>query len=347
MFFSGRFILDLAEFAKTHGHSEVAIIAASGREPADLERQDCFVDYGTITKVYDAIGQTFQDPDFGLHLGEQINLKVTHYLDQLMDSCSTVEEAFQHAISYSRLISDSMNCTLKVDGNQFRVNFELNPDWALQKDYAINQNLNTALICAANSLRRLTMRNHFPVEVNFHYPKPKRIQEHLRLFNCRLNFGTEVSSIVFDKSLLASKSHYSDFGLLAQLKPNADDILGQLPANSTLLTQVKKAMLTNTNPGSFAIGEVAKIMHVTPRTLQRRLKSEQLSFQQIRDEIRLQLVKKMLMTREYNLEEIAYLIGYSESSALVRAFRNWTGMSPKKFQKQENSTDQRLSTTTL
>ena len=94
---------------------------------------------------------------------------------------------------------------------------------------------------------------------------------------------------------------------------------------------VKKSILKNITPTSFNILHVAHDLNLTPRTLQRKLKAEHTTFKQVQNEMRLQLVKKFMGQGFDNLDEIAYLVGYSESSALIRGFKSWTGQSPGKY----------------
>ncbi len=331
MFFAGKFILDIAGFVESQGMSRLKIMEMAGFDEEILEKENVLVDYDCISGIFKLIKNELKDPRFGLHMGEQIMLSATSYIDQLMDSCSTVQEAFEHAITYSRLISDSMDCSLEMFDDNFRVNFELNPDWSLCDDYAIIQNLDLALICAKNSLYRLTSKEYFPVELNFFYPKPRKTAEHYRLFNTHLKFNTPVSSIVFNRHILHKSTVNHNHGLLEQLKDEANKILGSLPAENQLITRVKKSILKHITRGSSHISDVAGDLYMTTRMLQRRLKAEGLTFKQIQNDIRFQIVRKMKHHGDCNLDEIAYLIGYAESSSFARAFKSWTGSSPGKY----------------
>ncbi|GEM_PF-2353519 len=331
MFFAGSFILDLAEFASTRGADRSSLLKMSSASEQQLAEPNSIVDYHAVSNVFGLIRQQWHTPNFGLEMGEEINLRSTQFIDQMMDRCSNVQEAFEFAIAYSRLISDSMECSLEVFGDRFKVNFELHPEWALLDDFAIAQNLDLALLCCQKSLGRLTRETHFPLEVNFYYPKPKKISGHFKSFNCHLNFGQPVSSIVFSKHLLQTPAVDTDHGLLAQLQEQANTMLESLPDEEPLLRRVKSSILKTAAPDNFNIASVASDLNVTTRTLQRQLKAQGLSFREVQQEIRLQLARKIMRNHPVNLDEVAYLVGYSEPSAFVRAFKAWTGQSPRKF----------------
>lgn len=329
MFFTGKFVLDLAYFAQTINVDPNTIIQSSGFTKEELETQ--YVDYNSVSEVFKTIKKEINDPSFGLHIGEQITLQSTDYVNQLMDKCSTVKEAFEFAIAYSKLISDSMDCSLEMHDDHFKVNFELNPNWSLQDDYAIAQNLDLALLCAKNSLYRLTQKEYTPTEVNFFYPRPKKVNEHYRLLNTHLNFNQPISSIVFGKHILNQSTIESDQGLLSILKVGANQIIDILPSEEELIFNVKRSILKNLMKQLPDIELVAKDLGMSIRMLQRQLKAQGTYFKSMQNELRFQLVKKMYSNGLQNIDELAFLTGYSDSSALIRAFKKWTGKSPKSY----------------
>ncbi|MEM7372144.1 MAG: AraC family transcriptional regulator ligand-binding domain-containing protein [Bacteroidota bacterium] len=331
MFFSSRFVLDIAEYAQSRGLSKDRIFDLVPHPPEELSKRAGIVQYEVIADIMALIDTELKAPAFGLQMGEQIDLKATMYIEQLMDSSQNVQEAFEQAIVYSKLISDSMFCSLQLSEDRFRVNFALNPDWRVQPDYAIIQNLDMALICTKNSLFRLTNQHYYPLEVHFFYPKPKKLSEHYRLFNCHLKFNASVSSIVFGKHILQAPTMRQNHGLLEQLQEEANIILNSLPQESSLLLKVKQLIIQHIHQPTYQIQQLAQDLHLSPRTLQRQLRSEQTSFKQLQQDLRFQLIKKCWNRGIRNLDEIAYLVGYSESSVLVRAFKQWTGTTPRKY----------------
>jgi AraC-like DNA-binding protein len=76
---------------------------------------------------------------------------------------------------------------------------------------------------------------------------------------------------------------------------------------------------------------VTAALHVSPRQLQRKLKEEGLTFQQITESVRLELALGMLRNRNLSINAIAYRLGYAEPSVFRRAFKKWTGSTPKEY----------------
>ena len=76
------------------------------------------------------------------------------------------------------------------------------------------------------------------------------------------------------------------------------------------------------------LGAAARVLGMSPRTLQRRLRERGIVYAALIDQVRRRLSSKYLADAKLSLGEIAYLLGYSESSAFNRAYRRWTGRTP-------------------
>ena len=74
--------------------------------------------------------------------------------------------------------------------------------------------------------------------------------------------------------------------------------------------------------------DVARHLHMSPRTLQRRLQESGSSFQRVLDEARRQMARYYLTNSVLELSEAAYLLGYEDASSFTRAFRGWEGVAP-------------------
>jgi AraC-like DNA-binding protein len=77
--------------------------------------------------------------------------------------------------------------------------------------------------------------------------------------------------------------------------------------------------------------QIADALHVSNRTLQRKLKEEGTSFMGLLQDTRLQLARKYLRQPSRSVVETSYLLGFSEPSTFSRAFKRWTGVAPAEF----------------
>ena len=291
-----------------------------------------YVDYETIVKTLNYIGENLKDEYLGLHVGEQISLKATAYVDSIMLNSKTLEEAINNAIKYSKLISDALECSLQKTKNHFSVIYEENPNWKVQQKYAKKQVLDMALLSNVKSLATYTNYQHYPVKVNFSYEKPKSLHEYYRLFNCSLKFNQPKTEIIYERQIIDRHTKKIKFGLLESLKEKVADEIEKLPTENDLIYQLKKHIL-NHKPKRILIGEASPKLHLSKRSLQRKLKEYNTTFKSIEHEMQLKLAKTYLEERQKSIDEISYLLGFSESSAFVRFFKSLTSKTPKEYQR--------------
>ena len=94
--------------------------------------------------------------------------------------------------------------------------------------------------------------------------------------------------------------------------------------------QVRRAMLSA--PGKFPTqAQMASQLHLSARTLRRRLESEHTSYREIVDEVRFEIARRYLQTPELRVAQISALLGYDEVANFRRAFKRWSGISPNAF----------------
>lgn len=115
-----------------------------------------------------------------------------------------------------------------------------------------------------------------------------------------------------------------------QIVKICDAELNDLVSKNSVSGQVRKYLLEHIAFGA-SMEDVAKNMSITTRTLRRHLKQEGETFSEIIDATREEIALRYLRSAELNTEEIAYVLGFSETASFVRAFKRWTGKTPKSY----------------
>ena len=90
-------------------------------------------------------------------------------------------------------------------------------------------------------------------------------------------------------------------------------------------------MILEALPEDPSADEVAQGLHLSTRTLQRKLAEAGVSFSEVSDDIRSELAKEYLSSRDVRISEVAFLLGFGEQSSFNRAFRRWTGVAPGRW----------------
>lgn len=330
MYFSKLLLVDLIEFATAKGADKHDLSQRIGIDMTDAMDPSQQVSYEKMVEALTITRETIMDNFLGLHLGEQIVLKGKRQVDDIMLNSSTIEEAFLNGVNYSKLISDALTSSLEKMGNYTKVSFAINPDWAVHQDHAVQQIIDMTLTCTLKSIFWLTGEKHRAVAVHLNNPSLKKKNEYYRVFDCPIKFNEQVPCIIFQNPVFNQKVLSSDVGLLASLKHAADLEINKIQPAPPLVLSIKKIVLDKL-PNRLTLLEVATELHISSRTLQRKLFELNTNFKKIEKEIILKLAKKMLLYEERNLAEISYLLGFSEASAFIRFFKNELNITPKKY----------------
>jgi AraC-like DNA-binding protein len=119
------------------------------------------------------------------------------------------------------------------------------------------------------------------------------------------------------------------------LKAHAEDLLRRLKATQTTSGIVEHLLVTGLPEGRCDIESVAKRLGVSRQTLYRRLKAESTVFQELLDGVRRDLAARYFRDPELTVNDVALMLGFSESSAFHRAFRRWFGVGPKTYRQRQ------------
>jgi AraC-like DNA-binding protein len=138
------------------------------------------------------------------------------------------------------------------------------------------------------------------------------------------------------KALLSKPSVVADPVLhqqaVAACQRQLDEIRASEMQNGSLTTEERVASLMAENPGRlWSLGEVAAKLHISPRTLIRRLDAEGTKFQRVRDELAKKQVINYLTEASLSVESVGHLMGFSDTSSFRRSFKRWFGETPAQY----------------
>jgi len=121
------------------------------------------------------------------------------------------------------------------------------------------------------------------------------------------------------------------------LAPQFEEELRQEKGDENFVERVRMTIQEKLTGRRPTIDDIASALHISSRTLQRRLQEEGRSFQRVLDEARHQLARHYLNNSYLELNEAAYLLGYEDGNSFVRAFRTWEGVPPARWREQQRA----------
>lgn len=266
------------------------------------------------------------DPDFGVHLGERAVIGDFEVLDHTTRTSGTVAEALRRVCRYYPLLVERIEMKLEVIGDLARIVHRA-PAPIVSPRAAIDM-LFSAIVTRS---RIFTGREVPLVAVRLSYPAPEKTAELERFYGLVPSFSQPADELVFDRAFLDVPLLTADEGVSAALEGYASELVARLGAGSSIAAKVRREIIERLSAGEPDLAPIAKKLALSPRTLQRRLRDEGARFQDLVDDARKDLATTYLADRNLGIQEIAYLLGYSEGSAFHRVFRKWTGQSPADY----------------
>ena len=313
--------------ATAQGVTPEDLYCAVRLDPSVLSDPDNRIPFAQLVALYEKAAELTGDNNFGLHLGESINPSAFDVVGYSALNSSTLGAAFTRVARYHSIWTDGALFKLESANDTSAVVYSY-VDTTIQEH---RQDSEMTLATVTALCRNVAIPDFAPTVVEFQHEAPSDTSEHIRLFRCPLQFGAKSNKLSFPSSFLSLPIAKADASLCALLDRHAEELLEKFPPRDSLTDQVRSIIANEFRGGDPSLEHVADQLGLTPRTLQRKLQELNTSHNELVDQMRCQLAIRYL--REHNMAicEVAYLLGFSESSSFHRAFKRWTGVTPKEF----------------
>jgi AraC-like DNA-binding protein len=314
-----------------------AFLRSLGVDPSTVKSPDAYIPVDTYLMIQDGAAEYINDPYFGLHMGEFAEAGSWSILGYMMMNCKTLAEAFEKSGKYSRIIGNMIEGRAELKFKKVRIVVFTPPHAPKMSRHCYESTLSSSV----HMMRTLSGEHVSPLEVTFIYPKPESTAEYERIFCCPVKFGQKDNSMTLDWSIGNMPIHMANSALLEHFEKYAQEVMSQMERNDEHTRAVTKIILSRLDDEALSIQKVAKEMAVSVRTLQNRLDAEGVLFSDLLKDIRERLAKKYLR-ENYSVEQITYLLGFSEPSVFRKAFKKWSGFTPREYREQSFSNMSRV-----
>lgn len=278
--------------------------------------------------ILDAAIEMTGDPFFGLHMGESADVGDLSIVGYIMASCRNVGEAFEKAGKYFGLIGSVLDIYWRVEGDSAKFIYDMRKHFS---NKCIKHCVDTGLSNFYNMIKNIARD---PVELKEVWVKaesPGDISEYKRIFNCPILFKKDIAALVFTSKVPDIPLRHPNPALLALLEHHASSFLNKIDENDYYSRKISILLFGQIQGNSPTIENVAKELGMSVRVLQKKLKEEGVTFSEITTSVRQELAKSYLAEKRYSIDDITYLLGFSEPSVFRRAFKTWTGVTPGQY----------------
>jgi AraC-like DNA-binding protein len=248
----------------------------------------------------------------------------------LMLNSPTLFDALSNIQRYHRVLGDGEDIEIVPRGPHFTLRFR-ETDKTLR---GIRHNSEYIAAIIVRACRDLSRKRISPLRAEFMHGRPNGKIAYADYLGCSVRFHAKWDALVYDTNTIHLPVVGADSALLKVLERACQKILGPAPRRQNLVHDVRELMIEGLAKGTVNLNEIARMANMSGKTLERRLADKGTSFSAVLADIRSGLAKRYLGDTDLRLDQIAYLTGYSEPAALVRAFRRWTGTTPMQFRAQ-------------
>ncbi len=315
----------IVQVAASRGVDAGALMADAGFLPGWLDDVEARIPLVVEERLWQGAADRTRDPLFGLRAAQAIRPGAFDVLDYAVRTAPTLRTALQRLARYNRLVHDLATFELLADGDTVRVEHRFAGAGSGPCRHAAEFTLASLVVVGA----QISGHALPAVAVAFTHDAPDDLQAFREVFGVEPRFGATVSCLVLDAHRLDQPLSAADAALSRIVTAHAEQLLlAHVPASPSVVAEVRQQVAQNMANGPMGLREIAQHLHLSERSLQRRLDAEGTRFAELVDEVRRELALRYIADQRLALGEVAYLLGFAEPSPFHRAFKRWTGTTP-------------------
>lgn len=324
-----QFILSLLGYAVQKGASpqQLCKLAQVNLEALQKGKADALTPKQT-SDLWLHASRLCNDPLFGLHFGESLQLAALGVVGQIIQASNTVGDALTIANSLSYLVTDLFTMDVKHGPKTFSIQLLPRPQAEETWPFLFTQLRDMLMVFIIHELDGLLLVKIHPTTVKFPYPNGTDLAEYERVLRCKPSRKSEVYALEFDKRYWNEPILTANYELQSLLLKTVNRGAPALKSKPALQNRIQEYLMANAYLGILSLDDVAANFNVSTRSLQRKLKEENVTFQELADAVRKSLALEYVKKGDHPIKEISHMLGYNELSAFSRAFKRWTGKTP-------------------
>lgn len=301
------------------------LLEGSGISPEQANDVFWYLDFDVFARLFERAILLTNEPGLGFLLGLQMKVSCHGLVGFAAMIGKDVREALEIAQQFVGVLSTAF--TILVDVGEESTSLYFNE---ISPEYSIGESGVMALALGFAIMGEAVTGKHLEGAAEFTFKRPDYFSRFENLIPGIVRFDQPHTRLIFSNTYLDLPLIMAD-PLTARLaREQCKRELNAVMKNSSFSRLVGELAFDEAL-GFCTLEDVAEKLHMSPRTLQRQLAQEDKSFSSVIDELRQHKATAMLRKREMSLDSIAETLGYTDTANFTRAFKRWTGTTPKKF----------------
>lgn len=315
----------ILQVAAARGLDAPKLMTEAGFDPGWLGDAEARMPLAVEERLWTRAAELTGDPLFGLHAAAAIRPGAFDVLDYAVRTAPDLRTALQRLARYNRLVHDLASFEIVPAGEAVRIEHRFAGAGARPCRQAAEFTL-ASLVVVASQIGGQRVQ---ALAVEFAHAVPGDDDAYRAVFGVVPRFDAPVSCLVLSAAVLDRPVPAADPALSRIVTAHAEQLLAtHAPVQESIAAQVRRQLAEGMASGPMTLKAVAQRLHLSERSLQRRLDGEGTRFAGLLDEVRRELALRYIADERLALGEVAYLLGFAEPSPFHRAFKRWTGTTP-------------------
>lgn len=309
---------------KDRGCAVDDLVARAGLTPAHLASPDARLPLGATTRLWQLGAAALDDETLGLWVPRYSSQTTFHALGYAFMASQTLLEALRRVARFNVMVSDAARVDLTCEADTVTLSWRaLSPELGPAREA-----MEAILSLILRSCRKIKGREFAPQGVELMRERCRDERPFREFFRAPITFGAAHYRLRFERAPLEQPLEWGNEGLARSNDRVVEDYLKRLELGS-VATRLRSLLVRELPGGARGHEHYARVMGMSGRSLQRRLSAEGTSFNQLLNNTRYDLACAYLrQVPRQSLTEIAFLLGFADTSSFSRAFHRWTGVSP-------------------
>lgn len=311
----------VAKVAQAKGADPEPLLRGTGidcdQPPPAEEHLDAEKYFGVWKRAVAIFGATFP-----FEVARAVTLEDHEVFGFLAISCNTLGQAYEKTASYRALYCVGARWEVDLTAEASRLIWyawpgdATDPGYRAANEFAVADMVDSIRRLGANASMPREVRTPAPLDTTFYGVAPVK---------------GALYELVYEAGLVEQPISSFNAKLRDYFDSTCKQLVAALPVNDTMSAQVRKQLIATMDGGDVSMEAIAKKLGTSSRTLQRRLAEEATSYNDVLAEVRIEFAKRYLTRGTMSASEVAYLVGFTEPPAFFKAFKRWTGMTPREF----------------
>jgi AraC-like DNA-binding protein len=320
--------LAMVRTADARGVQTADLLERAGLTLEYLEDLDARIPGTTVLALWDALRERTADPVLQLAAPASLPFGAYRIIDYLVAASATVGEGIRRFARFFGLVADAVVLCIEQDDDGYCLCLTRADGGAVPSVYV------DYVFAALVTRMRMRIRSSLQVRgLELRRPPPRSASRYGEIFGAPVRFAATADRLCFSAEEWDAPTETADAALARMLEEHARILAQRIPHVAPGFTADVQKTIASVLPEGASADTVARALHVSVRTLQRRLVTTGTTFREIADTVRVQLAQAYLIDRTVSIAEVAFLLGFSDQTSFHRAFRRWTGEPPGRWRR--------------